>query len=1505
MAQDARTVEKQFADIVRDAAVRYKQKSGQAAALKDFLTPPMKSVDDLKVQIALQNDRFVSFRSRQKKLFDAIIVVLRPVQLVGDLVAGAASQAFAPSQTIFGAVLLLINTAQNVSSAYESLIALFDKLKEFTARLDVYLKQRISSTLHATLVSILATIFEVFILAANEIREGRVKTYLKRLIGSESAIQPALDKLNSLTQGEGLQVLAETYGSVSEISDKADQIETIVTQVQQNVQSLRLERSDPPGDSNRDRLRKILSPTPFPLDTYNSYTRGRAPGTGIWIVRDEAFLAWALGYVPFLWISGNAGTGKSYLTANLITWAIENSLHMPYYGYFFFRSNNAETRSVLQALRDAVYQLSEKDAYYCKDLMSSLRSKDDIRTIASAFRELLIPPIDKTRPARPKYIILDGIDEADEQELHELLTILSSSHHAGQAPWAPYFRFALIGRSFLSDDVVSTLDSQIPGRSLATIQITGYRNAHDVELFVYHSVRSSRLLIRTKSDFQDTVAEAIIKQSDGLFIVAKLMIEEINRKRHRSSILESLASYPKELDAILHKTVSNLCNTISSDEAKDLNEMLAWIACAEKPLTLEQLESVMMLSYGEVPLLMEESLRRQFTCFFDLEREDGLTTDDLLKDFERVRRDSAQDRSPIRRLSPRRFNIDEVESSPSGRTSSTGRSSTTSLLSSPPLSPTLQLSPPLRPLSDLEFRSNKSTTRVTFFHNSVRQFFRRCKPIMGRGPEPENALIYFNLDEARLHVLKTCLRVFIDRPWFAKVDLGPGKQAFRQYAAWYWQEHLASIDLGTVGADDKRALGQQLLKMLTDDGTIFDWSILYEMHCDGLEVLSDCNIECIQRWLGDGHVTADFDHDGRKFARKAKDKAAHVCERIGRLYSRAWLSDEFKQYVTPLFCFKIVQNVACMNAGYKWSHAKLHWSAISIQERFAKATKWADQPETAHWHTRLASAYATLKMHSEALKHYDIALEMDPGSVETCSRKASCLFQDRQDGNALSQVIECIAMEERKLQNGGLVADDLKISRLRLYKNYYLAAQCSYRVGKVDQAHVYFRSAIDSAPNAELDSSQVLEPEKGYLEVLAGENLYDRVMDLVGYMSQQCKKTIYGPNRFVDLLLDGYNSRLVMDWIPKAASTTSRTAFLVAQLCEAIDQADSMRDSLRHLYLRLALGMTHAYNRHLDTAIAIFEQISLVECRPRGTISTRQAYAASFQNLAALYREKALHLGLKHDDVIAWMRKLHKVEEKQREHGNFHMPPDMLGSDVNTAAIYLAGFYRLQNEHVVSKRLLQDVMYQSLAILSDSEPANDVFGLDNLLRIFTAAGDETNARALARSMRKTNPEASFSTPSQTPGLHVGEPKLPEIHPVYDRSCFECLRSIPANEEFGLCTWCIECYCLGCLDGVIRKPGNVTAATTTTATAKGKGKDRAKDKDKQQGRVMCKADHEWLMVRPLNRTLHTGEILLDDESIASFGGWLKNVAAEWKIELPKPSPKAPSRQSTMKTCRRRG
>lgn len=89
----------------------------------------MTSVDDLLKEIDQQNNKFSGFREKMHLFFQVLEGAMKPIELFGNLAAGATSMAFPPSSLVFGAVTYLISTAKGVSASYDAIQDLMGTLK--------------------------------------------------------------------------------------------------------------------------------------------------------------------------------------------------------------------------------------------------------------------------------------------------------------------------------------------------------------------------------------------------------------------------------------------------------------------------------------------------------------------------------------------------------------------------------------------------------------------------------------------------------------------------------------------------------------------------------------------------------------------------------------------------------------------------------------------------------------------------------------------------------------------------------------------------------------------------------------------------------------------------------------------------------------------------------------------------------------------------------------------------------------------------------------------------------------------------------------------------------------------------------------------------------------------------------------------------------------------------------------------------------------------------------
>ena len=370
------------------------------------------------------------------------------------------------------------------------------------------------------LSDILVTLIEVFALSTKTIRRGRLLKFTRNfLLGNNDALQAAMGKLDKLTSVEARLVGAETLTESKRTGRVVDDISVTVTstnttvmetgmtvnqmsyqvnEVQEMLSTLVVSANESKQESLEDReqslqtlVNKILRPskTDSAQDWYDKINKARIPGTGDWVRSEDIFQGWLSRDTPVIFVSGNPGAGKSYLSTNIISLLREKypqgiqSTSLVSVGYFFFKDDNPDTRSIHLALRDLAFQISKSDPVYRKHIVA-IEQYEKICSLESAWRLLFVdyflkkPGVDSS-----VYILLDGVDEASDEERRIFLSLAKDLYNA---PEKARLQLAVVGRPHISDQLMEGLETEVP-----TIHVTTQKNSGDINQYIHASIKKS------------------------------------------------------------------------------------------------------------------------------------------------------------------------------------------------------------------------------------------------------------------------------------------------------------------------------------------------------------------------------------------------------------------------------------------------------------------------------------------------------------------------------------------------------------------------------------------------------------------------------------------------------------------------------------------------------------------------------------------------------------------------------------------------------------------------------------------------------------------------------------------------------------------------------------------------------------------------------------------------------------------------------------------------------
>ena len=342
-------------------------------------------------------------------------------------------------------------------------------MQDFTIRLEVYSREHISEELSDKLSEVFVVIIEIFAYSRTAIKNriwGRFVSFGSNvLLGSDEKIQGAVTKLAKLTRAEESLVSAETLTAskktgrtvektastvegmavtvtstnvtMQETGMAVGQMTLEVTGLKEQVGVLASAVHESKADANekeikteQEKIKRVLQPSVTSQDWYDKINKSRVPGTGDWIRNENMFKLWLEKSVPVLWVSGNPGSGKTYLSSNIISFlreqhpqGVAHQSHVSI-GYFFFKDDNPLTRSFHQALRDLAYQISQNDPVYAKYITAAVHSPADISSLHSVWRTLFtVYFIDNPNVEGSIFMVFDGVDEAFDAEWQAFLEL--------------------------------------------------------------------------------------------------------------------------------------------------------------------------------------------------------------------------------------------------------------------------------------------------------------------------------------------------------------------------------------------------------------------------------------------------------------------------------------------------------------------------------------------------------------------------------------------------------------------------------------------------------------------------------------------------------------------------------------------------------------------------------------------------------------------------------------------------------------------------------------------------------------------------------------------------------------------------------------------------------------------------------------------------------------------------------------------------------------------------
>ncbi|KAH9040814.1 hypothetical protein EDB84DRAFT_1436687 [Lactarius hengduanensis] len=211
-----------FQSILDKALIEYKKKTGKDL-ITHSLADQIKNCDSPEAILTVLQGKANELKRSQSsddRLTKWLTPTVNILTAFSSTLGDGVSTVFPPSKIIFSAIGILLVAAKDTAASRDVLIELFDKIESFFVRIQTYTEVPPTAEMINVMGKIMAEVLSILAIMTKEMKQGRTKTFFKRLAG-RTDVEDALRRLDKLEQGELRTVAAQVLKTTGDIKDGA------------------------------------------------------------------------------------------------------------------------------------------------------------------------------------------------------------------------------------------------------------------------------------------------------------------------------------------------------------------------------------------------------------------------------------------------------------------------------------------------------------------------------------------------------------------------------------------------------------------------------------------------------------------------------------------------------------------------------------------------------------------------------------------------------------------------------------------------------------------------------------------------------------------------------------------------------------------------------------------------------------------------------------------------------------------------------------------------------------------------------------------------------------------------------------------------------------------------------------------------------------------------------------------------------------------------------------
>ncbi|KAK4085523.1 uncharacterized protein Triagg1_513 [Trichoderma aggressivum f. europaeum] len=330
----------------------------------------------------------------------------------------------------------------------------------------------------------------------------------------------------------------------------------------------------------------------------SDFLRRREPGTGQWLIDSTEYQDWLGAKKQTLFCPGIPGAGKTILTSIVVdhlerTYRADPTIRV---AYIYCNYRRQEEQSIDKLLASLLKQLSQGENCISNRLRGFYKHHIEKRTQISLL-QIQTALHSLAENYSTVFIVIDALDECQNSDGSRQKFITELFNLQKTCGW----------NLFLTSRAIPEIADRC---SEASISLEIRASAEDIERYLKGNTGQLPAFVQQNEELQQKIAAEISQAVDGMFLLAQIYLNSLNDKMTPKAIKNALSSFQKansglgetknaEILALAYEQAMLRINGQQSGFRELAHNVLLWIVCAERQLTIAELQHALAVEIDE------------------------------------------------------------------------------------------------------------------------------------------------------------------------------------------------------------------------------------------------------------------------------------------------------------------------------------------------------------------------------------------------------------------------------------------------------------------------------------------------------------------------------------------------------------------------------------------------------------------------------------------------------------------------------------------------------------------------------------------------------------------------------------------------------------------------------------------------------------------------------------------------------------------------------------------